>query len=119
LVPLTLAVLLAVTALGHIAQIILFGSGASEPDVPVSKNVGADSPRLIAIMLAAVVAAGLLFEPAGYLVTAALFVFVMLMALSSLGWWRAALASIAGAWVSLLIFRDLLSVTLPSGLLPF
>lgn len=110
LVPLTLALLLAAASLVHMLYWLRAPPGGSEPARAPQDSA---ARRRIAIMLAAIGAAALLLEHVGYLPTAALFLFVMLWSLSSLGWWRSALAALAGAWLSLLFFRDVLAVALP------
>lgn len=110
LVPLVLAVLLGIASLVH--TLLCF---QAVPDQAVSAQDEPD-PAVrwrIAIMLAAIAGAAILFERIGYFPTAALFLFVMLSSLSSLGWWRSGLAALAAAWLSLLCFRDLLAVALP------
>jgi hypothetical protein len=110
LVPLVLAVLLASASLIHTAACL-----RPAPHQPGSERENQDkaAPWRIAVMLAAIAGAGILFERIGYFPTAALFLFVMLLSLSSLRWWQAAAAALAAAWLSLLCFRDVLAVALP------
>lgn len=109
-VPLVLAVLLASASLIHTILCL-----RTVPGQAASAREDHDTANRwrIAIMLAAIVGAALLFERIGYFPTAALFLFVMLSSLSSLRWWQSALAALAGAWLSLLCFSDLLGVALP------
>jgi putative tricarboxylic transport membrane protein len=116
LVPLTLAAMLAITSLVHMISSIRAGS---EPAASAREERAEGSTRRITIMLAAIAASGLLLERIGYLPTAALFLFVLLWSLSDMGWWRSALAAMAGAWVSLLFFRDVLAVALPGATFPW
>ena len=73
--------------------------------------------RHVAWTIVAVLAVGLLWERAGFLITCALFLFVMLSMLSTLGWWRALIAATLGAVVARFVFQNLLNVVLPA--LPF
>jgi putative tricarboxylic transport membrane protein len=67
----------------------------------------------ITLMVIALIAAALLFEPVGFVVTTALFLFVLLKALSPLDWWRSAVTAVAAAFVAKQLFQTLLSVSLP------
>jgi hypothetical protein len=73
--------------------------------------------RNVAWALVAVLAAGLLWERAGFLITCMLFLFVLLSMLSTLGWWRSLIAAILGAVAARFVFQNLLNVVLPP--LPF
>lgn len=117
LVPLTLGVLLAVTSLAHLVSSLLSSASADA----VEEEQAEGSSWRIAITLGALLASALLFEPLGYVATASLFLTVMLWTLSELGPWRSALAAVASAWVSFVLFRDLLGVALPQApfALPF
>ena len=108
-IPVVLGVLLALTSLALLVKRLVTRSAYDEPVV-----IG---HRHITLALLTIVGASFLFEPAGYLITSALFLFILLKALSTLGWWRSALAAIAAAVVSKYFFHDLLSVVLPP--LPF
>jgi putative tricarboxylic transport membrane protein len=110
LVPLVLAVLLAVASLAHA---VLCFQAVPKQAVAAHEELDPTVRWRIAVMLAAIAGAAVLFERIGYLPTAALFLFVMLSALSRLGWWRSGVAALAGAWLSLLCFRDVLGVALP------
>jgi len=70
--------------------------------------------RQIGVCVLALLAAGLLFERAGFVVTGALFLWVLLWMLSPLGWWRSSIAGVAAALVTDYLFKDLLGVSLPS-----
>src|SRR5687768_12955470 len=106
MLPLGLGLLIAA------CSITLIVVGRATPDEPVA--VG---NRQVACALLAVLAAGLLWERAGFLITATLFLFVLLWMLSPLGWWRSLLAAAAGAAVARFAFQNLLNVVLPP--LPF
>jgi putative tricarboxylic transport membrane protein len=114
LVPLTLGVLLAVTSLAHLASFLLASAPADVAEEEESKG----SRWRIAITLSALLASALLFEPLGYVLTASLFLTVMLWTLSDLGPWRAALAAVSGAWASFILFREVLGVALPQAPFP-
>lgn len=73
--------------------------------------------RHVAIALAMVLAAGLLWERAGFLITCTLFLYVLLWTLSPLGWWRSLIAAVLGAVAARFVFQNLLNVVLPP--LPF
>ena len=73
--------------------------------------------RHVAIALAMVLVAGLLWERAGFLITCSLFLFVLLWTLSPLGWWRALIGAVVGAVAARFVFQTLLNVVLPA--LPF
>lgn len=105
MLPVVLGVLLALSCAALIAI-------PSDADQPVS--IG---HRNVAWALAAVLAAGLLWERAGFLITCTLFLFVMLAMLSTLGWRRALIAAMLGAVAARFVFQNLLNVVLPP--LPF
>jgi putative tricarboxylic transport membrane protein len=75
--------------------------------------------RDIAITLIALVALGLLFEPAGYILSATLFMLALLRAFSTLGWVRSFVAALVVVLVSYYLFDKALGVTLPAGILRF
>jgi hypothetical protein len=106
MLPLGLGLLIACCA------VVLIFFGRARPDQPVA--VG---NRHVAWALLAVLAAGLLWERAGFLITATLFLFALLWILSPLGWWRSLIAAAAGAAVARFAFHNLLNVVLPP--LPF
>jgi hypothetical protein len=88
-----------------------------ELKAPVTGAVVVLGNRHVALTVALIVVAGLLFERAGFLITSVLFLFVMLIALSPLGWWRSLLAAVAASIATSYIFQNLLGVGLPP--LPF
>jgi len=104
-IPMALGSSLALATLAFIAWRVVTGPARDEPV--------AMGHRHIALALLAIISASLLFERAGYLITSALFLFVLLWVLSTLGWWRSALAAVAAAVVSKYFFQDLLAVVLP------
>jgi putative tricarboxylic transport membrane protein len=106
MLPLTLGVLLA------LSSVVLIALGRGSGGEPV-----AIGHRHVACALLAVLAAGLLWEPAGFLITCTLFLFVLLWTLSPLGWWRSLIAAVAAAAATRFIFQNLLNVVLPA--LPF
>jgi hypothetical protein len=104
--PLGLGALIAVCSLAFVI------AGRTSPD-----EAAALGSRHVACALLAVLAAGLLWERAGFLITATVFLYVLLWVLSPLGWWRSLLAAAAAAAVARFVFQNLLNVVLPS--LPF
>lgn len=109
MVPMTLGILLALVAIGVAVSVVKTG-----PAADASVVVG---HRHVALAVISILAAGLLFERAGFLVTSTLLLFVLLWSLSPLNWWRSLLAA-AGASVAVrYIFHHLLNVVLPP--LPF
>jgi putative tricarboxylic transport membrane protein len=67
----------------------------------------------VAVALLAIGGMAELIERTGYLISATLFLFVLLASLSKLGWWRAGIAAFAAALVSQLLFQNVLGVALP------
>ena len=105
MLPLGLGVLMAVCAL----VLIVVRTSAEEP-VKLGN-------REVVCALLAVLAAGMLWERAGFLITATLFLSALLWILSPLGWWRSIIAAAAAAAVARYLFQNLLNVVLPP--LPF
>jgi putative tricarboxylic transport membrane protein len=108
MLPMALGVLLMLAAAGLIVL---------ELKSPVTDATVVLGNRRVALAVAAIVVAGLLFEPAGFLITSTLFLFVMLVELSALGWWRSLLAAVAASIATGYLFQNLLGVVLPP--LPF
>ena len=109
MVPMTLGILLAVSA----ASLIVWRVKA-----PLAEDeVVALGHRHITLAVTAILVAGLLFERAGFLITSTLLMFVLLWSLSPLGWWRALLAAIGASIAARYLFQNLLNVSLPP--LPF
>jgi hypothetical protein len=108
MMPLALGILLILTSATLVA--LQIRSPVAIEMVPLGN-------RHVALAVVAIVAAGLVFERAGFLITSTAFLFAMLVALSSLGWWRSLLAAIAASIAAQLFFDKLLGVMLPP--LPF
>jgi putative tricarboxylic transport membrane protein len=108
MMPLALGILLMLTS----ATLIVL-----ELRSPVEVETVPFGNRHIATAVAAVLVAGLVFERAGFLITSTLFLFALLVTLSTLGWWRSLLASVAASIAALWFFDRLLGVVLPP--LPF
>jgi putative tricarboxylic transport membrane protein len=108
MMPMALGVLLMLSAAGLVVL---------ELKAPVTDAAVLLGTRHVALAVAAIVVSGLLFERAGFLITSSLFLFVMLVALSALGWWRSLLAAVAVSIAARYLFQNLLGVTLPP--LPF
>ncbi|HET7096743.1 MAG TPA: tripartite tricarboxylate transporter TctB family protein [Casimicrobiaceae bacterium] len=104
-------------ALGVLLMLSSAGLVVAELRAPARIEIVTLGNRHIVLAFVAVVVAGLLFETAGFLVTSTLFMFVLLTALSTLGWWRSLLAAVATSVAAGLFFDKLLGVVLPS--LPF
>lgn len=109
MVPMALGILLAVCAAGLIVWTI---RARSTEDTAITLG-----HRHITLTVAAIIACGLLFERAGFLITSTLLLFVLLWALSPLGWWRSLLAAVVASGVTQYLFQNLLNVALPP--LPF
>jgi hypothetical protein len=73
--------------------------------------------RDIALTIVALAVLGLVFEYFGYVLSATLFMLVLLRAFSGLGWLRSLAAAVATVLVSYIIFVQVLGVSLPGGLL--
>jgi putative tricarboxylic transport membrane protein len=108
MLPFALGVLLMLATAGLV--VLELKSPARLPDVTLGN-------RHVALTVAAILVAGLVFESVGFLVTSTLFLWVMLVALSTLGAWRSLLASIAASVAAWYFFQKLLGVNLP--VLPF
>jgi hypothetical protein len=105
MLPLGLGVLMALCAV-----ILLVARTSADEPVKLGN-------REVVCALLAVLAAGMLWERAGFLITATLFLFALLWMLSPLGWWRSLIAAAAGAAAARYLFQNLLNVVLPP--LPF
>ena len=104
MVPMALGVLIAVSSAG----LIVWRLKVRPPD-----DVIAIGHRRITLAVTAILAAGFLFERAGFLVTSTLLLFVLLWSLSPLGWWRSLLAAGAASIAARYLFQNLLNVALP------
>ena len=69
----------------------------------------------VVLTLLALAAAALVFEWLGFLPTMSLFLLILFRAFSTLGWIRAAVAAVATAGLTYLIFDRFLGVSLPGG----
>lgn len=104
MMPMALGVLIAVSSAG----LIVWRLKVRPPD-----DVIAIGHRRITLAVTAILAAGFLFERAGFLVTSTLLLFVLLWSLSPLGWWRSLLAAGAASIAARYLFQNLLNVALP------
>ena len=109
--PRALGSLLAVVGVG-----LLIRAMRLEPAADVKVALG---HRDIALTVLALAGLGLIFEPAGYVLSATLFMLVLLRAFSALGWMRSLAAAVATALASYYFFVKLLGVTQPAGPLHF
>jgi putative tricarboxylic transport membrane protein len=105
MVPMTLGILLVVSAAGLIAWRIKAR--------PAEDEVVALGHRHITLAVTAILAAGFLFERAGFLITSTLLLFVLLWSLSPLGWWRSLIAAVGASIAARYFFQTLLNVSLP------
>lgn len=108
-VPMTHGGLLALVAAALVFTCLKTQSGAHAPVAIGHRHVG--------LTLLAILATGLLFERAGFLVSSTLFLFVLLWSLSPLNWWRSLLAAALASAAAKYLFHNLLNVVLPP--LPF
>jgi hypothetical protein len=69
----------------------------------------------VLVALLALLVATLLLERLGFLLTASLFLFILLGTISNLGWFWSAVASLTAAFLTSTIFQRLLEFPLPSG----
>ncbi len=105
MVPMALGVLLAVSSAGLIVWRIKV-----RPPEDAAIVLG---HRHITLAVTAILAAGFLFERAGFLITSTLLLFVLLWSLSPLGWWRALIAAVVASVAARYLFQNLLNVSLP------
>jgi len=104
-------------ALGLLLMLSAAGLIVLELRAPATDAAVVLGNRHVALGIALIIVAGLLFERVGFIVTSTLFLFVMLASLSPLGWWRSLLVAVAASIATSYIFQNLLGVTLPP--LPF
>ena len=122
--PLGISACLLAVSLGLVVRALLLPKPAEPPpdSSPAPESGGDESEiqvghRLIWISLAALALFGLLLEPLGFPISAALFMAALLRNFSTLGWLRSILGAIAAAAISWYFFVSLLGVNLPLGLL--
>jgi hypothetical protein len=109
--PLVIGVLMAVTALAIAARCVAIANRAEEP-----VSLG---HRLIYATFAVLLGVAWLLERVGFLISAFLFMFVLLATLSPLNWRRSALGAAAVVALSYLFFSLVLGLSLPRAPLPF
>jgi Tripartite tricarboxylate transporter TctB family len=80
--------------------------------------VGPTRPEIL-YLIGAMYASVWLFERAGYLLTMAIFLGVVLKALGKTGWTVAVVVALIGSIASYLLFGHILMIALPAGILPF
>ena len=122
--PLGISACLLAVSLGLVVRALLLPVATKMPsaDSPVSESGDDESEvqaghRLIWISLASLALFGLLIDPLGFPVCAALFMATLLRSFSTLGWLRSILGAIAAAAISWFFFVQLLGVNLPLGIL--
>lgn len=103
--PTVLGAVLALAAIAVIVASVRTGRGRDER-LPLGH-------WHVVLMVSALVVAAMLFERIGFVVSSALFLFILLKALSPLDWWRSAVTAVAAAAVTKQLFQSLLSVSLP------
>ena len=109
--PRVLGSLLALLSIGLIVRALRL-----EPAADTTVALG---HRDITLTVFALVVFGLAFEYAGFVLSATLFMFVLLRAFAKRGWLSSLAAAIAIVLVAYYIFVKLLGVSLPAGLVPF
>jgi hypothetical protein len=80
--------------------------------------VGPTRPAIL-YLIGAMFASVWLFERAGYLLTMAIFLGMVLKALGKTGWTVAVAVALIGSIASYLLFGHILMIALPAGILPF
>ena len=108
MVPLIFGTLLALTGVSLIVKTL--ASRAREGAQPITFGL-----RVVAILFGSLTAVAVAFEPAGFMATTVVFLFVMLRTFSRLDTVRSLLVAIAVALVAYGFFASLLGVTLPRG----
>jgi putative tricarboxylic transport membrane protein len=100
-----------------VLSIVLLGMNLRRP---------ADGVRFLApqrsevlYLVGSLVAAVWLFERAGFVVTMALFVAVVLRVLGGLSWAKVVALGVVGSLAAYVVFSRVLLIALPSGVLPF
>lgn len=83
-----------------------------------STHVWPERPDVLYLMGTILVSVWL-FERAGFLLTMALFLGVVMKALGKIAWPTAVVVALVGSVASYLVFGRLLLIALPSGILPF
>ena len=108
--PLGLGLLLGVLSL----VLWLTSSRRPAPNEPVSWP----KRREVICLIATVLAAALLFESAGFLVTMTAFLMITTSVLGNIGWVKSTVLAVVGSAGAYLIFVRLLKIALPDGVLP-
>jgi putative tricarboxylic transport membrane protein len=108
--PLLLGVTLGVLSLLLLGTSLL-GAGDDAIDVRPER-------REVVQLAASIFAAVFLFERAGFLITMALFVAVVMKMLGTMRWATAIVFALLGSIVAYVVFGRVLLIALPSGLLP-
>jgi hypothetical protein len=109
--PLLLGVSLGLLSLVLLGASLLVPAGAATSFRPERSTV--------LYLAASLVAAVVLFERAGFVITMALFAAVAMKILGPMSWLTAAGLGVVGSVVAYLVFGRLLLIALPSGILPF
>ena len=122
--PLGISACLLVVSLGLVVRALLLPPAAKTPPPDSSATESGDDAsevqvghRLIWISLASLALFGLLLEPLGFPICAAVFMTTLLRSFSTLGWLRSILGALAAAAISWFFFVQLLGVNLPLGIL--
>ena len=122
--PLGISACLLAVSLGLVVRALLLPAATPPPSADQSApDSGADESevqvghRLIWISLASLALFGLLIEPLGFPICAALFMATLLHSFSALGWLRSVLGAVVAAAISWFFFVQLLGVNLPLGIL--
>jgi putative tricarboxylic transport membrane protein len=108
--PLLLGVTLGVLSLLLLGTSLL-GAGSDAIDVRPER-------REVVQLTASIFVAVFLFERAGFLLTMALFVAVVMKILGTMSWATAIVFAVLGSVVAYVVFGRVLLIALPSGILP-
>ena len=109
--PLLLGITLSVLALVLLSTELLGDAAATAQVLPARAEV--------LYLLVAIFASVWLFERAGFVLTMALFLGVVLKVLGKLGWTTTVVLALVGSLAAYVVFGRVLMIALPSGILPF
>ena len=109
--PLLLGVTLGVFSLMLLGTSLLSPAGAPTPVRP-------ERPEVL-YLVGIIFVAAWLFEPAGFLLSMALFASVVMKVLGTMNWVTAVVLAVVGSVTAYVVFSRVLLIALPSGLLPF
>lgn len=112
------AVPMATTFVMLISALIVTLRTARRPRV-TGETLGKDIlPGMVIVFIGFLIGFGLLLDPLGFVLTAALFLGVGIKVLSQWGWGRTLVIALVSLLVIWLVFRIVFTVLLPAGVLP-